>query len=133
MNESDARCLESLERFEITGPFRHRDHVRAAWLLVERHGADRAAAMMERVISKLAEHHGHAKKYHATLTRAWVRLVAFHAGCHPAASFDDFIAHNAALLDPELPLRFYSRDVLFCDAARDAWCDPDRRPLPHAR
>jgi len=86
--------------------------------------------MMQRAIMRFAAHHGHAGKYHATLTTAWVRFVAFHAANHPSDLFDDFLAQNSELLDKTLPLRFYSRERLFSEVARASWMEPDLRAFP---
>jgi hypothetical protein len=131
MNESDARFLRDLEAGLIANAeFGHRDHLRAAWAYLQQEGFPNAIAVMERTIRRFAAHHGHERKFHVTLTVAWVNLVAAHAACHRDTAFEDFIAANGELLDKNLTLRFYSRERLFSDAARTRWIEPDVRSLP---
>jgi len=110
--------------------FGHREHVRAAWAYIKRHGLATAAPAMEAAIRRFAAHHGHAGKYHHTLTMAWMHLVAAHAIPHPARTFVDFIGEHSRLLDTALIERFYSGDTLFSDRARMQWIEPDLQPLP---
>jgi hypothetical protein len=111
--------------------FRHRDHLRLAWLVVRRHGAGAAGPIVAAAIRRYARAHEHADRYHDTLTAFWVRLVAHAITAGDGdAGFDRFLAAHPLLLDPGLPLRHWSRDVLFSDAARRAWREPDVVPLP---
>lgn len=111
--------------------FHHRDHLRLAWLVVRRHGAASAPDIVGRGIRRFAERHGHGHRYHETMTRFWVRLVAHAAGHRPAiAEFDRFLDAFPMLLDASLPFRHWSRDALLAQPARSAWRDPDLLPLP---
>jgi hypothetical protein len=70
--------------------------------------------------------------YHETITQIYVAAVRIHLSerdpFEPLAE-----AVNALLLSPlgrrDLPLRFYSSDLLFSVAARRKFIDPDLRPL----
>jgi hypothetical protein len=131
MIDSDELFLSALERCSIPNHlFRHRDHVRAAWLYVTRDGAEEAMSAMQQAIHRFAAHHGHEQKFNLTLTILWVKLVAVHAKHHGCPTFDDFAKTNAALLDKDLVLKFYTRERLFSDSARQRWIDPDLRSLP---
>jgi len=131
MSEADVKFLRALEACRLPNSgFRHRDHVRAAWLYVTRDGLPAAIDAMDATIRHFAAHHGHATKYHKTLTAAWVQLVAFHAACNPASEFEEFAAMNPDLLDTALPMRFYSHERLFSAQARTHWIEPDRRAFP---
>lgn len=110
--------------------FGHRDHLNLAWGLIREHGCEPAIPLMAQAIRDRAAAHGQTGKFHATLTTVWVRLVAAHVAFHHSDEFDEFIARNAALLDKDLPLRFYSLERLFSASAREAWVEPDREPLP---
>lgn len=133
MEQADKAFLQSLEAGAIPNQaFRHRDHLKAAFLYVRLRGAAGAEQAMLETIRRFAEAHGHAPKFHFTLTAVWVKLVAAHARQHPKATFDELIGLDARLLDKDLPLRFYSDAVLFSERARSTWVDPDLRALPHA-
>jgi|SRR5271165_1520179 len=129
---ADHAFLRALETGTIANhAFHHRDHLRAAFLYVRARGPKGAEQAMLDTIRHFAAHHGHAPKFHFTLTALWVRLVAAHAAEHPDAAFDELIALDGRLLDKDLPLRFYSRTQLFSERARASWIEPDVRPLPH--
>jgi hypothetical protein len=91
--------------------FRHADHLHLALAyLRESASVDEATDRMAATLRGLAAAAGHPEKYHHTLTVFWMRAAA-------------------GLLDPNLPLVHYSRERLFSDEARQAWLDPDLRPL----
>lgn len=115
--------------------FRHYDHVRLAWIFVR--GARDAGAFAratERIatgIRRFARHHGGAAKYHETITRAYMRLVAAHVRRTPDISaFDVFATMHPDLMDKHLPRVYYSEALLSSVSAREQWVDPDITPLP---
>lgn len=111
--------------------FHHREHLRLAWLVVRRHGAAAAPDIVGSGIRRFAERHGHGGRYHDTMTRFWVGVVAHAAERRPAAAeLDDLLEACPLLLDRSLPFRHWSREVLLAPEARAAWRDPDLLPLP---
>jgi hypothetical protein len=112
--------------------FHHRDHLRLAWLSLERKGAaEEALPLVEHAIQGFARAHGAERKYHRTLTEFWVRLVEH---CRSARSgirsFDDFLDAFPLLLEPGLADRHWSGTELWSEAARAGWVEPDLVPLP---
>lgn len=127
----DKAFLQSLETGALANhALHHRDHLKAAFLYVRSRGAAQAEQAMLHTIRRFAKAHGHAPKFHFTLTAVWVKLVAAHARQHRDVSFDELVDLDDRLLDKDLPLRFYSRAVLFSEQARSQWVDPDVRALP---
>lgn len=122
----------SFERCEIPNEaFRHREHLRLAWICLCESDLDRAARRVSKGIRRYAEHHGASRKYHETLSAAWVRIVALAIAESPdAAGFDELLAAQPHLLDKKLPLKHYSPRRLWNDAARERWVEPDLRPFP---
>jgi hypothetical protein len=111
--------------------FRHRDHLRLAWLAIRRHGAGAAEEVVTAGIQRFAEHHGHAQAYHDTMTRFWVRLVAHAVSDRPEiVDFEEFLAVYPLLLNKNAPLEHWSRDAMFGTEARAAWLEPDLVGLP---
>jgi hypothetical protein len=110
--------------------FRHRDHLRLAWLVVRRHGAEAATGIVAAGIRRYAEAHGHGAAYHETLTRFWTTLVAHAADRAGADDFDGLLAAHPMLLDRGLALRHWSREALLAPEARAAWRAPDVLALP---
>ena len=113
------------------GRFGHREHLHLAWLAVRRHGQPAAAEMIADGIRHTARYAGAPQKYHATMTGAWVALVAHHVPEGPN-DFDGFLAGFPGLLDKRLLAGHYSNARLASAEARQAWVEPDLAPLPAA-
>jgi hypothetical protein len=112
------------------GAFSHRAHVRLTWGYLQE---EPPPAVIERLLSGLrafAAAKGANQKFHDTMTRVWVRLIADAIERHPGLDFEALTDRCAWLLDKEAPLRYYSRERLFSPAAREGWLPPDREPLP---
>jgi hypothetical protein len=126
--------ISVLDRITQTrGGFGHREHLELAWTYLGRYGLEEATQAMTRAVRHVARRHGQPNRYHDTITRAWVRLVAVHLRDGDRGSFDGFIADNPGLLDRHLLARHYSAQLIASDGARAAWAEPDLRPLPAAR
>jgi hypothetical protein len=111
--------------------FKHPHHIRLAWIYLRRYGTTGAEERMTATIRRFARNCGHEEKYHETMTRAWLRLVAVAQYLTPeVATFDDFIARHGWLLDRGALSPFYTRDCLSSGVARHGWVEPDRNPLP---
>ena len=111
------------------GEFRHRDHLRLAWLAVR--NAEQPVEVVGRAIRRYAEAHGAAAKYHETITAFWVRLVAHTVSERPhIESFESFLDAFPLLLDKHLMSHHWSDHALWSDEARAAWVEPDLQPLP---
>jgi hypothetical protein len=123
-DELMAEVMQDAERFG------HREHVQLTWHAVRRHGVDSAIDIVSEGIRGLAAAAGRPQKYHATVSRAWVELVAHHITELPDAGFDDYLVHNPALLDKRLLTRFYSSRTLAAAPARTGWVQPDLAPFP---
>jgi hypothetical protein len=112
------------------GAFRHREHIHLAYLAVQRHGAG-AAAQVSGWIRQLAEYQRAPQKFNATVTKAWVEIVAHHAAAAPAgADFAAFATRYPELLDKRLLNRHYTSRALASPAARAGWLEPDLAAFP---
>ena len=127
----------------ITGPagqFRHRQHVNLAFAAVRRYGMPAATGKICTWIRHLAAYERAPQKYHHTVSRAWVEIVAHHVGTDPdypdypdypdCADFDLFAGRNPALLDKRLLSRHYRSATLASGPARHGWVEPDLLPFP---
>lgn len=118
----------------ITGPageFRHRQHIHLAFWAVRRYGMPEAANRVCDLIRHLAAYQRAPQKYHHTVSRAWMELVAHHVGTDPAcADFGVFAGRNPALLDKRLLSRHYRSTTLASPPARSGWIEPDLVPFP---
>ena len=118
------------EATAATGRFGHREHIHLTWLAVRDHGTTAAISLVSEGIQRTARYAGAPQKYNATVSRAWVELVAHHTHDEGDVDFDTFAARNPALLDKRLLTRFYHPATLATATARAAWTPPDRTPFP---
>ena len=119
---------------KITGPsgqFRHRQHINLAFLAVRHYGMPEATARICDWIQRIAAYERAPQKYHHTVSRAWVEIVAHHVGSDPdCADFDTFAGRHPALLDKRLLSRHYRSSTLAAALARQGWVEPDLLPFP---
>jgi hypothetical protein len=110
--------------------FGHREHVHLTWLAVRRSGMPHAIALVSDGIQRTARYAGAPQKYHVTISRAWVELVAHHAVEDRTPDFTAFAGRNPELLDKRLLTRFYRSTTLAGARARTGWVQPDLAPFP---
>ncbi len=110
-----------------TSAFHHRDHVRLAWLYVGEHGAVEAASRFAGDLQTFARAKGVPGLYHATITGAYIALIAERRLQTPAGTWDEFAAAHPDLLTwkPGVLDRFYSAERLWGDTARAQFLMPD--------
>lgn len=133
LSAEDRRFITQLESGALTpDQFDHRAHVRAAYVYLAEGDADVAVERMRDTLMRFLEHHGvPPSKYHATITKAWVLAVRHFMERTPeAASADQFIDANPALLDSKIMLTHYSAELLFSAEARAEFQEPDQDPIP---
>ncbi|MEU6079205.1 hypothetical protein [Streptomyces sp. NPDC047108] len=110
--------------------FGHREHIRLTWLAVHRVGMPAAIGLISEGIRHTARYAGAPQKYNATVSRAWVELVAHHAAEEGSRTFPDLVGRNPGLLDKRLLGRFYRSTTLARPEARTGWLEPDLAPFP---
>ncbi len=115
----------------------HREHLRVAWMYLERYDLDAAHVLMRVAIIRLNAFHGLVESaergYHETLTRVWLVLVAAARRVHRGEDSVSFIDRHAGALARDVPLRHYARDRLFSTDARARFVEPDvALPLPRS-
>jgi hypothetical protein len=111
--------------------FGHREHLRAAWLLLRRYGSTDGGEKFVLAIKTFVAKHNARAKYHETLTRTWLAAVEDALiAVESVDDFDEFLELRPQLLDPDHPEHHYSPDLLWSDAARREMVEPDRLPFP---
>ena len=129
MREQDLDILRSV--VNTRGGFGHQAHLELTWRYLQMYEPGEAQRAVATAIRHLASTHGAPDKYHETITRCWVHLVALHRAESDAGSFDEFIAENRGLLDRRLLDAHYSPELISSPRARIRWTEPDLRDLPH--
>jgi len=109
--------------------FRHRDHVRAAWLLLREAPPAAALARFTEALKRFAAFLGKAQLYHETITWAYVLLIneRMRRGGQTHC-WRDFAAANSDLLTwrPSILDAYYREETLRSDLARSVFVLPDR-------
>ena len=128
---ADDHFLAAFTAGEIANQdFHHRDHLRLAWIQIRRLGLPRASEAVTAAIRQFAAGHGHGDRYHETMTRFWLLVVATGISRHPTLAFDELLAAEPHLLDKNLPYRHWSRERMGSEDARQRWVEPDVRLMP---
>lgn len=112
------------------GRFDHRAHLRAAFTLLREHDFIEALTLFASRLKAVAQAAGVPEKYNATITTAFIALLAERMAESPTLSFDQLMAANPDLLDKTIVERYYAARQLETPQARRAFIMP---PLHGAR
>lgn len=132
----DETFLKEFEACAIPASgWRHRDHLKVAYLYLRQYGLNGALEKVPAGIKALnaAQQTPETldRGYHETITLAWLRIV--HATLQeygPAANADAFLEQQSQLLEKNLLRLFYSRERLKSWQAKSEFVEPDLAPLP---
>jgi hypothetical protein len=115
---NDAAFIAALESGTLPNEsMNHAAHLRLA--LIFRGEPQKAREILFKYVQRV----GAQVKYNETLTWFWLRAVNAHEG-------DLAALLRTSLADTNLPMRHWSPELLWSDAARAQWVEPDLRPLP---
>lgn len=109
--------------------FRHRDHVKVAWLYLRALPLPTALERFTAALKRFAALNGAAERYNATITWAYLLLIhermALPGG---RTSWEAFAARNDDLLSPQKTFlaRYYREETLSSARARSTFLFPDR-------
>lgn len=107
--------------------FRHRDHIRLAWLYLEKHSLLKACSEFKSDLQRFVSHFGFAEKYHETLTLAWLLLVyEGRASLGAGHTWADFEREKPEFFhkSKELLLKYYDEEDLSSSSARQSFVLP---------
>jgi hypothetical protein len=112
--------------------FRHRDHIRLAWLYLRERPLAEALVRFSDGLKRYAAALGKAGLYHETITVAYLALVNERmARLGRAGDWAEFASANPDLFSHPAALRPYYRDAtLRSDLARAVFVLPDRALAP---
>jgi hypothetical protein len=119
---SDDDFLAALESCRLPPEqFGHRDHVRAAFLYLERLSFGAAIDRMRNSLRRYTTHLGSSSKYHETVTVAFMSLVNAHRQAGGYGDWSEFEALNPELFDVTLLGRYYAPETLASARARQSF------------
>lgn len=113
-------AVELVERRLQPQGFSHRAHLGVAYEILSRHEAFEAMACYAGGLRHLTEVAGVPEKFNATVTMAFLSLVAERQTRKGYASVEEFLEDNSDLLSKEVLSCFYDASVLASDLARRA-------------
>jgi hypothetical protein len=126
---TNQRLISEFESGRVPGEFHHKDHVRVAFAYVIELPLPEAIARFSAALQRFAAARGKANLYHATITWAYMFLIAERiAQTGLGQSWEEFAAGNGDLLiwRGGVLEQYYSKERLSSDLARDMFVLPDR-------
>ncbi len=118
--------------------WRHRDHIKLAYLYLVDYPFDEALARIRTGIQAHNATHqvpdSRTAGYHETITQAWLRLVQFvllESGHSDNA--DAFCDAHPELSQPKILRLYYSRERIMSQEAKTSFLGPDLAPFPQSR
>jgi hypothetical protein len=140
VDSTDDRFVAAFRDGSLPGEeFPHREHVRMAWLYLERHPTAEALVHFSADLRRFAAAKGNPGLYHETITWAYLLLIAERRvqqagqsigpiGGAVAETYPEFAARNPDLFTwkPSLLERYYLAETLASPRARARFLLPDR-------
>lgn len=129
---TDEEFIRAFEDATLPGDqFDHAAHVRAGWWYLRQYAIGEAIDRFSRSLRNFAAAQGASRKYHETMTVAWMLLIGERLGASGDDDWAAFAARHAELFaEPSLLLRYYSSATLESDRARQRFVMPDiTRPM----
>ncbi len=127
---TDDEFMESFENSSLANEsFHHSDHVRMAFLYLQRYPPIEALERFSNALARFATANGKPQLYHETITWAYLFLIRerlVRAGYQQ--NWAEFAANNGDLLDwkDNVLRRYYRAETLSSDLARGTFVFPDR-------
>ncbi len=106
--------------------FSHREHLRLAFAMLERHSFGEALEYFSGGLKRMTRKAGRPLAYHETRTVAFLALIAERRLRQPGASWEEFIVANADLAEKRCLEFWYDAAELDSDLARRAFVLPRR-------
>jgi hypothetical protein len=131
---TDTKFLERFEAETLSeAEFRHPDHIRLAWLYLQRFPLPEAISVFSSGLKKFASRFGKPERYHETITLAYLLLINERMARGPASStWCDFAAGNADLFKWKGGILglYYRAETLTSDLARRVFVFPEPYRAP---
>ena len=113
----------------LRGDWKHAEHLTVGLFYLSHHDLETATGKMREGIFNLLKSFGvdlsKEMPYHETLTRFWMRTITDFAKSKNGYSIVELANALVETCDKDLPLEFYSRELLFSERARKELVAPD--------
>lgn len=129
---SDKEFLQKFEAAELGAEaLSHEAHFRIAWIYLKENRFEAALEKVTDGIQRFDNKYAGGRKYHATITRAYMLLIYQRMKKKEYSSWPSFIEENRDLLRPvgDLLLRYYHPETLFSEEAKKNYLNPDKEPV----
>jgi hypothetical protein len=130
-NEEIEALVTAFESATISrDDWKHAEHMIVALYYLERHDFDTASTKMrDGIFNLLRNGFGldltKEMPYHETMTIFWMRTVAAFNASKNGTPAVEKVREMVERFDKDYPLKFYSRELLFSDAARATFVEAD--------
>jgi len=129
-----AAMARALVRGDLaTEGFSHRAHVAVAYEILSRHEVFEAIALYAKGLRRLTRAAGTPEKFNATVTFAFMSLIATRMAETPQGDSEAFLKANPDLLDRAILAPYFRPDCLASDLARRVPLIADRTMAAGAR
>jgi len=126
MPVSSTALTRSFETGELDpAAFKHTDHVAVAFEMLGSYEFLEACSRYASNIRALAGRAGAPKKFNATITLAFLSLIAERMASEEYKNYEEFISQNQDLRSKNVLEQWYSPERLNCDTARAVFLMPD--------
>ncbi|MCP5082402.1 MAG: hypothetical protein GY948_11970 [Alphaproteobacteria bacterium] len=128
MSASSTALVRSFETGGLDpAAFKHADHVAVAYEMLGAYEFLEACSKYASNLRALAKRAGAPMKFNATITLAFMSLIAERMASREYENYEEFISHNADLRSKNVLEQWYSPERLNSDAARAVFLMPDAR------
>lgn len=126
MTSAEREALERFMRGEIdAASFPHREHVRMAFAMLQRHDFAESVLHYSRALRAMAARAGKPEAFHQTVTVAFLSLIAERLAGGQWDDFATFARDNPDLLDKHTVARWYRPERLTSERARRTFLLPE--------
>jgi hypothetical protein len=130
---SDSEWMEAFEESSLPNEsFHHADHVKMAFLYLQKYAPLEALARFSSALARFAAANGKPNLYHETITWAFLLLIRERlARAGAPQSWAEFSAANPDLLrwKDNILKKYYRPETLTSELARTVFLFPDKQPF----
>jgi hypothetical protein len=126
---TDEQLVAAFESTDLAADhFTHVHHVRVAWWYLRHASLPEALLRFSTALRRFADAKGASRKYHETITVAYMLIIADRLADRTDWSWDQFAAANPDLFlrSPSPLAAFYTQETLMSERARRTFVMPDR-------